>query len=169
MLSTGRSIRGRQNGRRSIVVLAAVLVVTYTLFRSGYVNAAYGYIASVQGLLPAIVGALLALLANYLLQYMRQRGEQVTSEARTRAEAENAALQTYLDRIENLLPQEPEQKLLPEALSDTPKLDLRRRQLFQARTMAMLQMLSADRKRVPLTLAFELGLLNAWYPRPPPG
>src|SRR5215207_6469600 len=133
-----------------IVLLVVVLV--YLSYQYGDLGSMYEAIQAVQGLLPAIVAALLALIANAYLQARRTRSDRMISEARTRTEAESAALQTYLDSVEVITGG----KTLGE-LGGSDDLAL---PLLQARTFTIMLLLSGDLKRVPLTLLYEFGLLD---------
>ena len=72
-----------------------------------------------------------------------------------RQQAQSESLRAYLDQMSNLV--------VDQRLREEP-LDSHTHRIAQARTLVMLSSLDKDRKRDPLYLVYELGLINKDYP-----
>jgi uncharacterized protein YjbI with pentapeptide repeats len=99
-------------------------------------------------IVPVVLAASAALLTG--AQDQRERGA-------VRLQAQDEALQQYLDQVSKLLIQHEMQRRNPMGSDLFSK-------LVQARTLTLLLKLDSDRKRSPLKLIAQLGLINRHQP-----
>jgi len=105
------------------------------------------------GLITGIVGLVGLVVSSWNTQ-REQRGQRETEEHR----AQQDALQKYLDQMSELLLKENLGSKPPYRKNIEPKVYVR--QLAQARTIAILAGVGPSFKRVPITLVYELGLIE---------
>ena len=108
------------------------------------------------GLITGIVG-LVGLFVNSWNTQREQRGQRETEERR----AHQDTLQKYIDQMAELV----DPLALPEPDVDQARtIDHQARTIARARTMAILAGVGPSFKRVPITLVYELGLIDRYRP-----
>src|SRR5829696_1402010 len=130
----------------SVAALILILILGYTILGpfTGFVGRTFWDWIGLIGVSGAI-----GVVGVYLARQQRQRDEAVAAE-----QAQEEALQKYLDQMSNLMV---DQKLLEQHEDSVGK-------VAQARTIALLLALDAKHKREPLRLVYELALINKKNP-----